>query len=212
MKRMLFVVLIVLSLFSFVFYCAVAQSMEVEPQVKYSIMQVRDNGDMHKNNMVGLGLRMTGGKEYFWEVSPEVWSSTQSGYETASTGYGVFSQVGYRFHYGKLEIIPVVGPYVGRWERGGNAKFSNSWTYVNYLDAAYGVNLNYKWAYAKLDLISPFVHQSNVRTSIWQEPREYAEVGIRLQNWTFGIFRRTYDFEKIDNNLYMHGIQAGYIF
>lgn len=189
-----------------------AMSAEVEPQVKYSIMQVRDNGDMHKNNMTGLGLSLTGGKKFYWEVAPEVWSATQEGFETASTGYSVFSQVGYRIHYGKLEVIPVVGPYIGRWERGGNSKFSNSWTYIDYVNIAYGVNLNYKWAYAKLDLIQPMVYKSNVNVSVYQEPREYLEVGIKTKGFTVGIFRRTWDFEKIDNNLYMHGIQIGYKF
>ena len=189
-----------------------ALSVEIEPKVMYSIMQVRDNGDMHKNNMVGLGLSLTGGKKYYWEVTPEIWSATQNGFETAAAGYSVFSQVGYRLHYGKLEVIPVIGPYTGRWERGGNAKFSNSWTYINYLDAAYGVDLNYKLVYAKLNLIHPLVYQSNVNVSIWQDPREYLEAGIRINNLSIGLLRRTWGFQKIDNNLYMHGIQVGYRF
>jgi hypothetical protein len=189
----------------------VVMAMETEFQMKSAWMQVRDNGDMQGNRfMTGIGLSLTGGKDFYWNISPELWTTGTNDYESISGGYGLFSQVGYRLHYGKLEIIPVVGPYVGRWERGGNAKFPNSWTYINYVDVAYGVNLNYKWTYAKLDLINPLVHQSNVRTSVWQEPREYVEVGVKLKNWSFGVFRRTYDFEKIDNNMFMHGFQLGY--
>jgi hypothetical protein len=187
--------------------------METELQLKYGVSKVRDHGDMQGNNsMFGIGVSFKGGDKIYWEVSPELWKSNSYDFESTNNGYSLLSKIGYRFHYGELEIIPVIGPYIGRWERGGNAKFPNSWTYVNYVNANYGVDLNYKWFYGKFEFLQPVYYNSNGRSYTIQEPRENLEVGIRIDNWSVGIFGRTFPFEKIDNNIFMQGILVGYKF
>ena len=104
-----------------------------------------------------------------------------------------------------------MGTYLTRFERGGNPKFQNSWTYLDSIDIPAGLNLKYKPFYAKLYLLWPLVKHSNtMNVSRINAPHEMVELGVEYCKFTFGLFRRKIDSDVMQQDIYLQGLVIGY--
>jgi len=194
-----------------------AFAFEIEPQVKLTSINFEERGISEGNKfMTGVAFSVSGGDNWQWSVTPELWQMAEPADEDPEIpdqGVIINAQLGRKFTLLGIDVVPVAGVYAGRWERQGNDKYKGSWTYANFADVPFGVNLKSGIFYAKLNLLLPVFVQTDYVTS-WaiKGPHEMLEVGIEYQGLTANVFRRRIGFDQLDSDIYLTGVGFGFKF
>ncbi|HMU54578.1 MAG TPA: hypothetical protein PKA61_06210 [Nitrospira sp.] len=131
---------------------------------------------------------------------------------------GIIPNEGRRFYadlrYGfrpteSLELYPFAGLGYEHWSRDDAV---NAWNSINFPYAAIGGGAEYEHCYAKIGLLMPFAATANVGPNPTSRIGVTADAGLRLFNFTVGVFFRSVGFEDPDAKMVQAGVMLGYRF
>jgi|SRR5688572_1650731 hypothetical protein len=131
---------------------------------------------------------------------------------------GIIPNEGHRFfgdgrYYFKpteqLRLYPFAGLGYEHWSRSDAV---GSWQSINFAYASIGGGADYEHSYVKLGLLMPFMATADSGPDPTSRVGLTADAGIRLYNFSVGVFFRSLGFEDPDAKMVQTGITLGYTF
>jgi hypothetical protein len=108
-----------------------------------------------------------------------------------------------------LQLYPFAGLGYEHWSRSDAV---GSWTSISFPYWSLGGGAEYQQGYVQAGLLMPFAPTADGSTDPKSRVGFNADAGIRLMNFTVGVFYRTVGFQDPDAKMVQAGVMFGYTF